>query len=159
MTPRVLAAVFIVAGVATGQAQEPVRVGSRVGGSPETADAARYESGGRRDPFVSLVMPRRPSPSTATTYAGRRPTGLAGLSVSDIQIRGIVRHGDQMTAIAEGPDNQSFVLRVKDRLFDAEVKAIEARGVVLVARVDTPTGVEAREIRKPLRPAGEGGGR
>ncbi|HUF48244.1 MAG TPA: hypothetical protein VMM93_10540 [Vicinamibacterales bacterium] len=163
MTPRLLAlvlpvSVLVVTSVAPARAQEPVRVGSRVG-TTDPASAAGYDTGGRRDPFVSLVMPRRPTPSGVTAHAGPRPSGLAGLSVADIQIRGIVRHGDRTTAIAEGPDGLSYVLRVKDRLFNAEVKSIEARVVVLVERVDTPTGVEAREVRKPLRPAGEGGGR
>ncbi len=141
-------------------AQDPVRVGMRVGDPPASAeiDVIGYDSGGRRDPFMSLVVPRRPTPARVAE-GGPRPTGLAALSINDTQIRGIVRHGDEMLAIAEGPDNQSFVLHVRDRLFDAEVKAIDGQGVLFVERLDGESGREPRQIRKPLRPAAEGGNR
>lgn len=140
------------------QDQGPVRVGMRVGDPPAGAvDVVGYDSGGRRDPFVSLVLPRRPVAASATGAAAPRKSGLAGLALADAQIRGIVRHGDQMLAIAEGPDNRSYVLHVKDRLLDAEVKAIDAQGVIFVERVDAATGRAPREIRKPLRPAAGGG--
>ncbi len=136
--------------------QDPVRVGMRVGDPPASVDVIGYDSGGRRDPFVSLVLPRRPTPTQAA-QTGPRPTGLAALSINDTQIRGIVRHGDDMLAIAQGPDNQSFVLHVKDRLFDADVKAIDGQGVLFIERLEGAGGRTPREIRKPLRPAAEGG--
>jgi len=140
-------------------AQDPVRVGMRVGDPPPTSDVViGYDSGGRRDPFVSLVVPRRPA-ATQPSEGGPRRTGLAALSVADAQIRGIVRHGEEMLAIAEGPDERSFVLHVKDRLLDAEVKAIDLQGVVFLERLEGASGRAPREIRKPLRPAAEGGNR
>jgi len=154
---RITAFVVVLAAGASASAQDQVRVGMRVGDPPATSDVViGYDSGGRRDPFVSLVMPRRPAPSQAV-QAGPRRTGLAALAVADTHIRGIVRHGDEMLAIAEGPDARSFVLHVKDRLFDAEVKAIDGQGVVFLERLDGAAGRAPREIRKPLRPAAEGG--
>ena len=140
-------------------AQDAVRVAGRVPDPPAATDVVvGYDSGGRRDPFVSLVVPRRPA-ATRAAESGPRRTGLSALSVADAQVRGIVKHGTEMLAIVEGADNQSFVLHVKDRLFDAEVRAIDARGVVFVERLEAEDGRTPREIRKPLRPAGEGGTR
>lgn len=137
-------------------AQDPVRVGMRVG-DPAAGDVlVGYDSGGRRDPFVSLVLPKRPVTAAAAAEAGPRPTGLAALAVADAHVRGIVKHGDEMLAIVEGTDNQSFVVHVKDRLLDAEVKSIDARGVVFVERVEGATGAPPREVRKPLRGTTEG---
>ena len=159
MTRALLALAALAASAAPLIAQDAVRVGSRVGDPPAATDVVvGYDSGGRRDPFVSLVVPRRPAAARAAE-AGPRRTGLAALSVADTQVRGIVKHGSEMLAIAEGPDNQSFVLHVKDRLFDADVKAIDARGVVFVERLEAEDGRAPREIRKPLRPASEGGNR
>lgn len=137
-------------------AQDPVRVGVRVGDPPSGDVVAGYDSGGRRDPFVSLVVPRRPATTAAAAEAGPRRTGLAALAVADAHVRGIVKHGGEMLAIVEGTDNQSFVVHVKDRLLDADVKSIDARGVVFVERVEGATGAPPREIRKPLRGAAEG---
>jgi hypothetical protein len=133
---------------ASARAQD-VRVGMRVG-DPQIG----YDSGGRRDPFVSLVLPRRPTPVQAAT-AERPRTGLGALSLADVNVRGIVRHGDEMMAIVEGPDNQSFVLHVKDRLFDAEVRSIDERGVVFVERLEGTKLDSPRVIRKTLRTAAE----
>ncbi len=157
MKKTVLALVVTCAVTGSANAQDPVRVGMRVGDPASTSDViVGYDSGGRRDPFVSLVVPRRPVPTQAAA-SGPRRTGLGALALADTKIRGVVRHGDQMLAIAEGPDDRSFVLHLKDRLFDAEVKSIDAQGVVFVELVDGATGRAPREIRKALRPAAEGG--
>ena len=92
--------------------------------------------------------------SDAFHFVWRRLSGDGSLSA---RVGFVVRHGDQMLAIAEGPDDRSFVLHLKDRLFDAEVKSIDAQGVVFVELVDGATGRAPREIRKALRPAAEGG--
>jgi hypothetical protein len=152
---RILTCILAVACVAPAAAQDPppappVRVGMRVGDV-----VSGYDSGGRRDPFVSLIVTRRPNAATPAE-GGPRRTGLGALALADTRIRGIVRHGAQMLAIAEGPDNQSFVLHVADRLLDAEVKAIDAQGVVFKERQEGALGGTPREVRKALRPAAEG---
>jgi hypothetical protein len=133
---------------ASAGAQE-VRVGMRVGDPP-----IGYDSGGRRDPFVSLVMPRRPTPAQAAAIERPR-TGLGALSLADTVVRGIVRHGDEMMAIVEGANNQSYVLHVKDRLFDAEVRSIDERGVVFVERIEGAKLESPRVVRKTLRSGAE----
>lgn len=124
-----------------------IPVGSRVGEFP-----SGYDDGGRRDPFGSLVAPRR---SSAPAAEGARPrSGLAGIALADITVRGIVRNGQVMLAILEGPNKQSFVTRVKDRLLDAAVVSVDADGVVFSEQLEGSRAIS--QVRKSLRPAGEG---
>ena len=71
----------------------------------------------------------------------------------DVTIRGVIRAGTTMMAILEGPNKQSFTIRPKDRLFDATVVAVDADGVVFSQQAE---GLGASQVRKSLRPAGEG---
>ena len=146
MRTAVLFLTFVVVGVVPAVAQVPVvaRVNDPVAG---------YDSGGRRDPFVSLVAPRR-EPTTPAPE-GPRPTGLAALALADAKVSGIVRNGDETIAILEGPEGKSFVVRENARLLDAEVKTIDAAGVVFVERFAGTPDAQAREVRKPLRAIAE----
>ena len=125
-----------------------IPVGSRVGELPTA-----YDDGGRRDPFGSLVAPRRTA-SPSTGMAGRPRAGLASLALADVEVRGIVRSGQNMLAILEGPNKQSFVTRVKDRLVDAVVLSIDTDGVVFSEQLEGSRA--SSQVRKSLRPAGEG---
>jgi hypothetical protein len=149
---KALAIVFVLATPAAAMAQSPVShttpgpvestvaVGMHVGSLPET-----YDDGGRRDPFASLVAPKR-----AASNAPR--TGLAGLAMADVTVRGIVRHGQSMLAILEAPGKQSFVARLNDRLLDGSIKSIDSAGVVFL---EASGHRNAQEVRKALRSAGE----
>jgi hypothetical protein len=123
-----------------------IPVGSRVGDLP-----TGYDDGGRRDPFTSLIVPKRAV--TAANDGTRGRTGLGGLALNDVTIRGVIRAGTTMMAILEGPNKQSFTIRPKDRLFDATVVAVDAEGVVFSQQAE---GLGASQVRKSLRPAGEG---
>jgi hypothetical protein len=107
-----------------------------------------YDSDGRRDPFLSLVMPKRLAAGAMDSIGGRPRSGLAGVPVADIVLRGITRAGTRMLAILEAPNKQSYVAKPQDKLLDASIKSIDANGVVFV---DEGGG----EIRKTLRPMGE----
>jgi hypothetical protein len=123
-----------------------IPVGSRVGDVP-----TGYDDGGRRDPFASLIVPKRAV--TAANDGTRARTGLAGVALNDVTIRGVIRAGTTMMAILEGPNKQSFTIRPKDRLFDATVVTVDADGVVFSQQAD---GLGSSQVRKSLRPAGEG---
>ncbi|HWB30646.1 MAG TPA: hypothetical protein VG736_09105 [Vicinamibacterales bacterium] len=123
-----------------------IPVGSRVGQLP-----SGYDDGGRRDPFASLIVPKRAVSAANDGTRGR--TGLGGVSLNDVTIRGVIRAGTTMMAILEGPNKQSFTIRPKDRLFDATVVAVDADGVVFSQQAE---GLGASQVRKSLRPAGEG---
>jgi Tfp pilus assembly protein PilP len=130
---------------ATAAAPVTIPLGSRVG-----FNDGGYDDGGRRDPFLGLIAPRRTA--SARPNDTRPRTGLAALALADIAVKGIVRSGDTMMAILEGPGRQSYVARLKDRLLDASVQSIDSTGVVFSEQVETGTPVQ---IRKSLRTAGE----
>ena len=124
-----------------------IPVGSRVGEL-----LSSYDSGGRRDPFSSLVTPQR---STSPAEGGRpRPAHrLAGVALADVLVRGVVRSGDTLLAILEGPNRQSYVGRVNDALLDATVVRIDDDGVIFAEK--TERGRAPNHLRKSLRPSGE----
>lgn len=125
-----------------------IPVGSRVGLLPTS-----YDDGGRRDPFGTLVAPKRVSATSQNAGVGRRST-LGDLALADVEVRGIVRSGATMLAILEGPNKQSYVTRPKDHLVDATIVSIDANGVVFSEQVEGSRAIT--QVRKSLRPAGEG---
>lgn len=132
-------------------AGKPAPSTSTTGATPP-AQGYSYNPDGRRDPFVSLV-----NRGSDTSSASSRPSGLAGLMMHEIAVKGIVRSRGALVAMIEAPDAKTYLIRRGDRLFDASVKAVTADAVVFVQQVNDPLSlVKQREIRKPLRVAEEG---
>lgn len=132
-----------------------IRVGSRVGETP-----TEYDDGGRRDPFVSLIVPKAaPSVANAAPSRPRVVAGLGGLSVSDAVVKGMIRSGTTLIALLQGPDGKTYMAKRLDRLQDGVVTRIDSDGVVFTERTADAAGVvRAHDIRKPLRPAASGSG-
>lgn len=132
--------------------------GQSRGSTPLTAGG--YDAGGRRDPFVSLIAPKSASaPAAARTAATSRPgAGLAGVAVSDVLLKGVIRSGANFVAILEGPDGRTFMAKRLDRLANGVVKGIESNSVVFTERVEDAAGaVRQRDVRKALRGVLAGG--
>jgi Tfp pilus assembly protein PilP len=124
-----------------------LKIGTRVG----LPEKSTYDDGGRRDPFVSLIVERAPSVSTGGDSIQARPKGLAGLSVVDAHIKGIITSGDKWIAIVSGP-NGTFLAHMNDKLYDGSVRKIERDGVVFVTRVTDVAGkMVNKEVRKAIR--------
>jgi Tfp pilus assembly protein PilP len=134
-------------------AQERMPLGTHVGNAESTSG---YQDGGRRDPFISLMTPKKSAvPAGATSSRPR--AGLAGLTLADVAVKGIVHSGPAVLAVLEGPEGRSFIAHSKDRLQDAVVKSIDADGVVFVEQVVDAVGtVHSRDVRKTLRSTAEG---
>ena len=117
-----------------------------------------YDAGGRRDPFISLIAPKA-NPAAPRAAATSRPgAGLAGLAVSDVQLKGVIRSGANFVAILEGPDGRTFMVKRLDRLMNGVVKGIESNSVVFTERVEDAAGaVRQRDVRKALRGVVAGG--
>jgi hypothetical protein len=124
-----------------------VSVGMRVGDLP-----SNYDDGGRRDPFGTLVMPKR---TAALGTGGRLRPGLAHMVLADVVVRGIIRSGSAMFAILETPGKQSYIAHVKDKLSDAVIQSIDANGVVFLE--SDGSGSPANKVRKELRSAEDAG--
>jgi hypothetical protein len=124
-----------------------IPIGTKVG---ESAHGA-YESLGRRDPFVTLVTPRR----AASPSAPRTGTGLASFFVNDVSVTGIVKGPSSMMAILQNVDKQSYVAKVGGRLADAVIKSIDGTSVVFLEAPPAGSFGQPREIRKLLHPVDE----
>ena len=134
----VISAVVALAAAAPASGQIPV--GTKVGEMP--ASAGTYNSHGNRDPFVTLIQPRRAAPN-APRVGG---TGLPSFYVDDVVVTGIIRKGEERMAILQNVDRQSYVAKVKDKLADAVIKSIDAQSVTFVETL----GGRTREVKKML---------
>ena len=111
-----------------------------------------YNPEGRRDPFVSLL-----GKGSDGKGQGTRPSGVPGLLINEVSVKGIVRNSAGFVALIQGSDNKTYVVKAGDRLLDGTVKSIVADAVVFSQDVSDPLSlVKQKEIRKPLRSA-EGG--
>jgi Tfp pilus assembly protein PilP len=128
-------------------------------GSSTPLTAGGYDAGGRRDPFVSLVAPKPAAVAPRPTAAPRPGAGLAGIAVSDVQLKGVIRSGANFVAILEAADGRTFLAKRSDRLMNGVIKGIESGAVVFSERVEDAAGaVRVRDVRKALRAAATAGG-
>jgi Tfp pilus assembly protein PilP len=94
---------------------------------------------------------RRGSDS-ATANAGTRPSGLAGLSASEVSLRGTLRSREGFVGMVEGADKKTYLVRTGDRLRDGTVRSVGADTVVILQQVDDPLSRETeRVVQKTLR--------
>jgi hypothetical protein len=132
--------------VFSASASAQIQVGTKVG-EPRPVESGSYDSLGRRDPFVSLIAPKKGTPEGQP----RASRGLASFMLADVVVTGISRKGTEGMAILQGADRQSYVARVNDKIADAIIKRIDAQGVVFL-EIPRPGDMQRpQETRKPLR--------
>ena len=109
-----------------------------------------YDPAGRRDPFVSLTGRGGDVPIPG----GARPSGLAGLLVNEITVKGVLKSPKGgFIALVQAPDNRTYIVHSGDKVFDGSVKAITQDTVVFSQDVNDPLSlVKQREVRKAIRP-------
>ena len=118
------------------------------------AESYDYSPEGRRDPFVSLLLG---GTGTRGERGGSGVNGLAGMATDDISVRGVVAARGGFVAMVMGPDNKTYLVRQGDELLDGTVKAVTARGLVILQEVSDPLSlVKQKEVRKMLRGLEEG---
>jgi Tfp pilus assembly protein PilP len=106
-----------------------------------------YESQGRRDPFVSVLR----SGTDPEKPAVRKP-GLAGLTVSEVSLKGTVDSSRGFVAILQGVDGRTYLVREGERLADGTVQSITQNTLTLLQPVNDPLSKDTqREVRKVLR--------
>lgn len=135
----------------------PVReipLGTRVGEPP-----TKYDDGGRRDPFVSVIVPKAPVGAGPAAVRPRAVPGLPGIAISDIVVKGLIKSGTTLIALLQGPDGRTYMARKQDRLQDGVVSRIDSDAVIFTERMPDAAGqVRARDVRKPLRASTSGSG-
>jgi len=132
--------------VFTSSAHAQIQVGTKVG-EPRPVEPGGYDSLGRRDPFVSLITPKK----GATDMTPRASHGLTSFLLADVVVTGISRKGSEGMAILQGADRQSYVAKVNDKIADAIIKRIDAQGVVFLELPRPGDTQRPQETRKPLR--------
>jgi Tfp pilus assembly protein PilP len=137
-------------GPAASATQSPVPPNAQPAAQPNAAPVAEayaYDPAGRRDPFVSLVGTGTEPPSEV-----RKGGGVAGLSVTELAVRGVMQSRGSLVAMVQGPDNKTFIVHQGDKLFDGQIKSINPQGLVIIQQVNDPlSSVKQREVRKFLR--------
>lgn len=157
LTLLIIAAAVLAATPVSGQAPAPATPAT-VTTSPTHVPALEpqgydYKPAGRRDPFISLV--RRTSEALGTS-ATTRPTGLGGLAVDEITMRGVFKGRNGWTALVRGADNRTYSVKAGDELYDGTVKAVTGDAIVMLQNISDPLAVQKkREVKKLLRPAQE----
>jgi len=112
----------------------------------------RYNSRGRRDPFVNPV----PKPVGGTVPPPRptapRPDGLKGVLVAEAQIAGIVSSKEPYMNIVTiaAPGGKKYFARVGDALYDAVVKSIKSDSVTFALTAPSVDPSVPREIERKL---------
>lgn len=139
---------------ASSGAPPPASARAQSASSDETLPAPppnfKYEPGGRRDPFVSLV--NRGTDSASNQASRSRPEGAAGVMVDEVVVRGVVQSRAGWIAMVGSPNGRTYSVRPGDRLMDGSVHSITAQAVVLMQEVNDPLSLQKqREVRKYLR--------
>ena len=115
--------------------------------APVIPENYAYQTGGRRDPFTSLIG-SGPEPRAAL----QRGEGVAGMLVNELSVRGVMQSRGAYLAMVQGPDKKTYVVHAGDKLMDGIVKSVNAQGLVIVQNVNDPLSIEKqREVRKLLR--------
>lgn len=134
-----------------GEASASVQAGAGAPAEPVTGYS--YDPAGRRDPFISLM---RRGNENATNETGERPSGLAGIAVGELTLKGTMQAREGFVALVHGPDLKTYIVKPGDKLFDGTIRAITSNAMVLMQEVNDPLSLEKqREVRKVLRQGDE----
>lgn len=111
----------------------------------------RYDSRGRRDPFVSLAL------GLNILAPEVRPPGLSGMLIQEVSLHGIVKTSEGFIAMIQGTDNKSYFARAGERLYDGTIDSIDSEKVVFLQEINDPLRIEKfHRIEKSLHPVEEG---
>jgi len=115
-------------------------------GPEETVKSNAYDPQGRRDPFVSLRVR-----SGDVGRLHERPSGLAGLSITEMTLMGLVLSRGTYCALMQATDGKTYILRGDEQLFEGVVKSMSVEGVSFLQFVNDPlSGVREREVLRRL---------
>jgi len=105
-----------------------------------------YDPAGRRDPFVSLTQGIQEEEKS-----GERPPGLAGMTIDELSLSGIIETSSGTIAMVQGRDKLSYILRPGTKLYDGEVEKIERRRVIFKQQVNDPKALKpTREVVREI---------
>lgn len=120
---------------------------------PIQSGGIRYTSGGRRDPFLSPIPPKKKDENPDEELPrGQQPPGIGGMFMAQVKLLGVAFDEGPPTAIFQGTDKRAYFLLEKDKLFDGYLKKIEPDSVILIRETKLRSGkVITQEVTKRLR--------
>ena len=114
---------------------------------PPPPESYTYRADGRRDPFLNLI-----GSGADKGVASSRGDGIAGMTLGEISVRGIMQSRGGLVAMIQGPDNKTYIVHPGDKLSDGTIKTITPQGLIVIQEVNDPLSlVKQREVRKLLR--------
>ncbi len=105
-----------------------------------------YQSGGRRDPFRSLLLSIRQRELSAPIS---RPAGLPGFLINELTIKAVAQYQGRWHAMIIGLDRRTYFAEVGSELYDGRVVEINTSEVVFEQEVEDMLG--ARSTRKVIK--------
>jgi len=115
----------------------------------------RYESRGRRDPFVNPVPKPVEEKPPAAAVAQDRPKGPRGVLLSEAQVAAIVvsEQAPELTRVLiRTSAGRTYSLRKGDAIFDAVVKDIRRDAVVFELTSKDRSANASREVVRKVGP-------
>lgn len=111
-----------------------------------------YNPKGRRDPFVDLLGGKN------IKVKKEAIDGIAGLSIDELDLEGIIYVRGEHKACMRGPDGIPYVMKVGDNVYDGEIIKIESHSVVFKKILTVALGGKREKIiKKTLNPEEEDG--
>jgi len=104
-----------------------------------------YNPEGRRDPFKNLLQ--------GAEIRDKTPGGIRQMAIDEIVLTGIVKSGQQLTAIVSGPQGFPYFIKTGEKLADGYVLSITDSQVVF--RKTNERGVplmRSKDIIKEINP-------
>jgi hypothetical protein len=109
-----------------------------------------YDPGGRRDPFQSLEV-------AIEEAEGPRPVGIAGMSVDQLDLTGVIENPGGNLAFLTGADGKAYFLKVGDKIYRGVLTEIDVDADLAKFRVQIsdPRSIKPyREVILRVRPVG-----
>ncbi|MGH9340705.1 MAG: hypothetical protein ACRD1R_14205 [Acidobacteriota bacterium] len=113
--------------------------------------AQEYDSKGKRDPFANLaqILEQRPAEIVGPPPLNRRPPGLPGLLIQEVNVAGTAANGHEKIVILKGIDDFTYLGRTGSKLFDGYLESIMGDQVVFLREItDTRGNKTTRKVVK-----------
>ncbi len=112
-----------------------------------------YNSGGRRDPFRSLLLLRQRELTAPT----QRPPGLAGFMLGEIGISALAEFQGRWHAMLIGLDRRTYFAEVGTELYDGRIVAINEHEIVFEQEIEDLLGARSKRqvVKRLAKEAGE----
>ena len=103
----------------------------------EPARAQKYDSQGKRDPFLRILVETGPHQRhTPETPPQATPDTLAGLSIEQVSVTGLAFRGRRKLALLQGSGPRTYLAPIGSKLRDGDVMELSPASVTFIRRED-----------------------